>query len=155
MLCERTRGWASLALDDELSEFERSLLLGHVERCADCAAFLADLRQFTAELRAAEPVQLARPIGLPAPRRVAFRTGQLAAAAAVVLGAIGLGTALSGSQAPAGPAGGPITSVAGNQFLTLSDSDADSLLRISRLRSLVPAPQEGYAPNQKFLEIPL
>lgn len=154
-MCERTRGWASLALDAELSEFEQTLLASHVERCADCAAFVDDLRAFTAELRGAPPAALRHPIALPAPRRVAFRGGQLAAAAAVVLTAIGLGTALSGSQSPAGPGSAPVTSVTGNQFLALSDLDAESLLRVARLRTLTPAPVEEYAPNQKFLEIPI
>lgn len=154
-MCERTRGWASLALDDELSDFERSLLVGHVERCPECAAFVDDVRELTAELRAAEPALPFRPVTLPEHRRVAFRSGQLAAAAAVLVAAIGLGTALSGSQSPAGPTGAPVTSVTGSQFLALSDMDAESLLRVSRLRTLTPAPVEEYAQNQKFLEIPI
>ena len=154
-MCERTRGWASLALDAELSEFEQTLLAGHVERCPDCAAFVEDLRQFTAGLRSAAPVPLARPIALPERRHAAFRGGQLAAAAAAVLvAAIGLGATLSGSQSPAGQSG-PVASVTGSQFLALSDMDAESLLRVSRLRTLTPAPIEEYAQNQKFLEIPI
>lgn len=153
MACERTRGWASLALDNELSEFERTLLAGHVERCSDCAAFVDDLRHLTAELRAAGPVPLARPVSLPERRRVAFRGGQVAAAAAVVVAAIGLGTMVSASQPPVVHGTDTVAAVTGNQFVALSDLEADTLVRASRRRS-VPPPVE-YSPSQKFLEIPI
>lgn len=152
-MCERTRGWASLALDHELSEFEQTLLAGHVERCSDCAAFVDDLRLFTAELRAAASVPLARPVGLPERRRIAFRGGQVAAAAAVIAAAIGLGTMVSASPAPAVHSTDTVVSATGNRLLALSDVDADALLRVSQRRSLTP-PLE-YAQNQKFLEIPI
>ena len=150
-MCERTRGWASLALDTELSEFEQTLLAGHVERCPDCAAFVEDLRHFTAELRSAPPVRLAQPVALPVHRRLAFRGGQVAAAAAVLAAAVGLGTMVSASQPPV--VRGPIASATGNQLIALSDMDTETLVRVSRLRSLT-YPVE-YAQNRKFLEIPI
>jgi predicted anti-sigma-YlaC factor YlaD len=49
--CERARGWASLSLDGELSEFEELLLRTHVAKCPACAAFQEDVRALTAQLR--------------------------------------------------------------------------------------------------------
>lgn len=152
-MCERTRGWASLALDNELSEFEQTLLTEHVEHCSDCAAFVEDLRQLTAELRAAGPVPLARPVSLPERRRVAFRGGQVAAAAAVVAAAIGLGTMVSASQPPVVRDTDAVVGVTGNQFVALSDMEAETLVRASRRRGL--APPVEYSPSQKFLVIPI
>lgn len=152
-MCERTRGWASLALDNELSKFEQTLLAGHVERCPDCAAFVEDLRLFTAELRAATPVSLSRPVRLPERRRIAFHGAQVAAAAAVVAAAIGLGTMVSASPAPAVHSTDTVVSATGNRLVALSDVDAETLLRVPRLRSLTRP--HGYDQNQKFSEIPI
>ncbi|HEY3544007.1 MAG TPA: zf-HC2 domain-containing protein [Gaiellaceae bacterium] len=58
--CERARARASMALDCELSQLERAQLRSHLDSCAECAAFLAGLREVTHELRAAP---------LPAPSR--------------------------------------------------------------------------------------
>jgi len=49
-----------MAVDCELSQLERAQLRSHLDSCADCAAFLAGLREVTHELRAAP---------LPAPSR--------------------------------------------------------------------------------------
>jgi len=58
--CERARARASLALDCELSQLERAQLRAHLDACASCSKFLAELREVTHELRAA---------ALPAPSR--------------------------------------------------------------------------------------
>jgi anti-sigma factor RsiW len=58
--CERARARASLALDCELSQLERAQLCAHLDACASCSTFLAELREVTHELRAA---------ALPAPSR--------------------------------------------------------------------------------------
>jgi hypothetical protein len=58
--CEQARGWVSLSLDDELSEFEILLLRAHVAKCPACAAFEADAQALTAMLRAA-PLEPAPP----------------------------------------------------------------------------------------------
>src|SRR4051812_10073440 len=90
--CERARQWASLRIDDELSELEDALLEKHLEGCASCSAFAVRLAATTEAVRA---VPLERPaisyprferrpvIRLPVGRRVAI----VAVAAAAALGA--------------------------------------------------------------------
>lgn len=51
--CARARQWISLALDSELSEFERFLMEDHLRRCADCSEFERDARLFTVGMRSA------------------------------------------------------------------------------------------------------
>ena len=94
-LCERTRAWASLELDGELSELEGVLFHEHVRGCEDCAAVVDDLRRIAAVVRAtplAEPSR--RGFEFPA-RAVQPRTRPLAVralvAAAVIALAAGLG----------------------------------------------------------------
>jgi anti-sigma factor RsiW len=94
--CERTRAWISVAQDSELSEFERALVASHLERCPECSAFSADVSAITTSLRTSPLQSPANPITLPAlrrrPRVSALRIG---AAAAVVVGALGLAGSLS------------------------------------------------------------
>lgn len=101
LVCDRIRSYVSLDLDGELSVLERRMLDGHLERCVDCRAFAAETAAFTHTLRAAEvevPRQAVR-VGSRRRRRVAsLRIAQGAAAAAVVLVAGGLGTALAPEQ---------------------------------------------------------
>lgn len=94
LLCERTREWISLELDGELSEFERALMNAHLVCCGECGEFEAEVRSITTRLRAErlEPVPV--PVSLPVRRRSPLRVTQVAAAAAVVLAAAGLGSIL-------------------------------------------------------------
>ena len=105
--CERARLQVSIALDRELSEFERASLRAHVEGCAACAAFAHELTALTKELRAAPPVPLSASAAsvtwLPAVealqprrRRMGVRVLQLSAAVVAVVLAAGLGS-LAGS----------------------------------------------------------
>jgi anti-sigma factor RsiW len=73
--CNREREWISLALDGELSEFEQIVMSAHLERCADCRAFAADLRSFTTSLRdaATEPLDTRVWVGDPSRSRRAAR----------------------------------------------------------------------------------
>jgi anti-sigma factor RsiW len=88
--CERVREQLSLALDGELSQLEDAHLDTHVATCASCQAFGAELGAATRIIRAAPLEELSIPISIPAPRRIARRAFQVAAAAAVVLaGGIG------------------------------------------------------------------
>lgn len=98
--CERAREWLSLAVDGELSRFERALVDRHVAGCPECFAFGAEVRAFTHALRAAPAERLTHPVGIPERRRrvVAFRPAQAAAAALAVV-AVGAG-ALSSSLRP-------------------------------------------------------
>jgi hypothetical protein len=104
--CERSREWASLRLDGELSELESALLDAHLRRCAACSAFAIDLEGATLQLRTAPLERLEQPITLPLRRSSrTVRAVQLGAAAALVAAAAGLGTVFgalgSGSQQPA------------------------------------------------------
>lgn len=92
-LCERARSWAALAPDSELSELERKLLDSHLERCPACAGFAVEVAAIAAELRAARPQPLSRPVAVPSwrRRRRAYASIRAAgAAAAVAVMALGI-----------------------------------------------------------------
>src|SRR6266545_1950837 len=48
--CDRARLWVSLALDDELSDFEDRLLDAHLERCPECREYESGVRAAAAAL---------------------------------------------------------------------------------------------------------
>jgi predicted anti-sigma-YlaC factor YlaD len=98
-LCARTRFWASLRLDGELSELESALLDAHLARCAACREVVVGFASSTAALRAAEP-SVPAPVRIEAPRRPSRPFVALAAAAVVVLAALvgGLLNAGTGSR---------------------------------------------------------
>jgi anti-sigma factor RsiW len=131
LLCERSRGWVSLSLDGELSEFERALLDAHLGRCAECSVFAADTRAATTLLRAAPLERPLQQISPPAiRRRIGASALRVGAAAAVVVGALGLAgsmTVSSGPRVSAVPRGA-------------SDQTSDRLIRIAQRQSLTPAP---------------
>jgi predicted anti-sigma-YlaC factor YlaD len=91
--CERAAQWISLDLDGELSELERARLARHLDRCASCRAWSAEVGGFTSLLRTAPLVELSAPLavvlpGVRAKRRAAvaaFATVAAVAAALVVL----------------------------------------------------------------------
>ncbi len=111
MECERTRQWVSVALDSELSQFERALVKNHVARCADCRSFQRSVTAVTAVVRSSPSERMSRDLYLPARRRVAWgsptavaRLGSAAAAVMVSLISLGLLAApergsLAGEQA--------------------------------------------------------
>ena len=100
IVCERVRSQISLRLDGELSELESRMLDAHLGRCADCAAYDADARAFTTELRAAPLEPLARPIVLGRPgRRVSVARMQVGVAAAVAVAVLGVWTQVTGTAA--------------------------------------------------------
>jgi hypothetical protein len=85
--CARARDWASLRLDDELSDFEEVLLEAHLARCDDCRVFAASISDVTAALRSApleRPVFAFEPPHRTRGRTVALRAVSAAAAVAVV-----------------------------------------------------------------------
>jgi len=99
--CERARECASLRLDGELSEFEQALLAAHLARCEPCRSFAAELDAITTRLRDAPLVALEQPVALPARRRISRRPVEVAAAAALMLTALGITgavTTLDGSN---------------------------------------------------------
>ena len=91
-LCARSRFWASLRLDGELSELEGALLDAHLARCPDCAAYAAGSDAATAALRAT-PLEVTKPLVVPVHRpgrrAVALITAAALVGVAAVLGALG------------------------------------------------------------------
>ena len=91
VVCDRVRAQISLGLDGELSQLEQRMLASHVARCADCAAYEADVVAITTELRAAPLEALEHPVVVRRPRRlplVRLQVGVAAGLAVAVLGAL-------------------------------------------------------------------
>jgi predicted anti-sigma-YlaC factor YlaD len=88
--CDRARLWVSLALDNELSDFEDRLLDAHLERCADCREYEQGVRAATLRLRAEPLVANERQVALPRPRPALGVTRLAASAAAAALIAVGI-----------------------------------------------------------------
>ena len=91
--CERAAQWISLELDGELSELERARLARHLDRCASCRVWSAEVGGFTSLLRTAPFVELSAPVAVVVPRvrarrRAAVATLATVAAAAAVLVAL-------------------------------------------------------------------
>ncbi len=95
MVCDRVRAQVSLELDGELSELERRMLSSHLERCAWCAAFAADVRDITGRIRREPLVVSERPVVVHRRRVVTTARLQVGVAAAFALAALGLGTQLA------------------------------------------------------------
>jgi predicted anti-sigma-YlaC factor YlaD len=88
--CDRARLWVSLALDDELSDFEDRLLDAHLECCPECREYESGVRVATAALRAEPLVANGRQIVLPRQRPALGVTRLAASAAAAALVAVGV-----------------------------------------------------------------
>jgi predicted anti-sigma-YlaC factor YlaD len=141
LLCERTRGWLSLRLDGELSEFERALMDAHLSCCAECRAFEADTAALTFALRSAPPEHLAEPVALPQPRRRPARAIQVAAAAAAVLVAASVGSIFGSGPETVG--GGRAESEAARAASQPAQPALDSLNALRDLRvAWLPGPPD-------------
>jgi anti-sigma factor RsiW len=90
-VCDRAREYSSRSLDGELSDFERALLESHLERCAACNAYAAELSEIVTRLRVAPLEAIPHPVSLPSRRRVRARAFQGAAAAAAAAVAVTAG----------------------------------------------------------------
>lgn len=101
--CERVRAQVSLRLDAELSQLELRMLETHLDRCADCREFSADVDAFTSELRAAPLESLSRPIAVSRTRRVSLSGVQVGVAAVVAIALFGVANrvAVDGVPQPA------------------------------------------------------
>ena len=135
LLCDRTREWAALRVDAELSEFEQALMSAHLDRCGLCRVFAGDVRAIADALRTAPAEHPSEPVALPARRRVAARNVQVAAAAAVFVVAAGLG-AVFGSL----PVNGADPAVDTAPVLA---ANPDAQLRALKVDSLKPPLQRG------------
>jgi len=105
--CDRARQWASLELDGELSELERSLLAAHLRGCPECVSAVSEVRAIALRMRETPLEHPLLTAVLPA-RRPRVRGFQVAVAAATVAIGISLGTLAgslnhSGSSASARP----------------------------------------------------
>ena len=147
-LCERTRAWASLELDGELSELEGMLFHEHVRGCADCAAVVDDLHRIAAIVRAtplAEPsrrgFEFPARVVRPSTRPLAAR-GLVAAAVIALAAGLGLlGNSLGGSPRAPQPASPEFA------FLPLS---VDRQIRGLRQ---VPKPKQRVAPSGRLTTV--
>jgi anti-sigma factor RsiW len=137
LLCERTRGWVSLSLDGELSEFERAVVASHLDRCAQCAAFAAEVSATTRLLRGAALEQVPHVVVLPARRRdvgaLAMRVG---AAAALLIGALGLAGSINVSSQPGGLGSAGVAR-------GVSDDTNERLIRLSQRQAITPLPPQN------------
>jgi anti-sigma factor RsiW len=104
LYCDRARMWASLAVDGEISEAERDSLRAHVAVCPACEAWVAGVADLAEALRTAPLEEPGRTLFRPPvrSRRTQVRALQLAAAAAAIAAAVGLGHLAASLTAPAG-----------------------------------------------------
>lgn len=107
--CERTRAWAALAPDGELSQLERRLLEAHLAHCACCRVFADQVETIAEQLRSAALEGSARRFALPAApvRRAAYArvrgVGAVAAVAAMAFGIATQAPVVSEDERPSAP----------------------------------------------------
>jgi predicted anti-sigma-YlaC factor YlaD len=94
--CEQVRGHISAGLDGELSEVESARVEAHLGSCSACGAFAGGVREAANVLRAAPLEDLDFAIVLPSRRLALARRIPVAAAAAVLTVAVGLGALVGG-----------------------------------------------------------
>jgi anti-sigma factor RsiW len=97
-VCARVREQVSLDVDGELSQLEQRMLETHLERCPRCAAYAADVRDFTERMRSAPRAFMQRPVVVRRRGRISAMRLQAGIAAGFALAALGLGAQLAGSQ---------------------------------------------------------
>ena len=97
-VCSRVREQVSLELDGELSQLEQRMLGTHLERCARCAAYAADVRDATERIRNAPRAVMQRPVVVRRGRPLTTVRLQVGVAAAFALAALGLGTQLASTE---------------------------------------------------------
>jgi hypothetical protein len=93
-VCERVRAQISLELDGQLSQLERVMLARHVERCAECGAYRAEVTAATHALRHAPLERFERSISVRPPSRLTAARLQVAVAAMVAFVTLGLASEL-------------------------------------------------------------
>ena len=76
--CERSRIWAALLPDGELSQFEKRILEVHLARCADCARHAEQIAAIVAVVRDTPSESCPSPVGVF--RRPRFGWGKVARA---------------------------------------------------------------------------
>jgi predicted anti-sigma-YlaC factor YlaD len=135
-MCERAREWASLRLDDELSELERALLDAHTRKCSACAEYVDEIAAFTVALRSAELEQLPRPVVLPLRRSFAWATRAFqagAATAAVLAVTAGLSLQVGRNSSAHGSVPGRLPA---GMIQSGPNSENDALIRAPKLAAI-------------------
>ena len=130
VVCDRVRAQISLELDGELSQLECRMLSSHLERCAQCAEYAADVRDVTERIRSAPLQAMGRPVVVRRRRTLTTARLQVGVAAAFALAALGLGT----------------------QLATLPDSQHRSLTRFEGRPNLSP-PRSVLEQEQAILRV--
>jgi predicted anti-sigma-YlaC factor YlaD len=99
VVCDRVRAQISVDLDGELSQLERAMLASHLERCADCRSYAAEVTAFTQALRD-EPLEgLERPVVVVRrSRRVAAVRLPAAVAAVMAIAVVGVSSQIAANQ---------------------------------------------------------
>lgn len=135
-MCERAREWASLQLDGELSELERSMLRAHTRRCEACSAYVLEVGAITETLRRTELVPVPHPIALPLRRSFGWvnRALQAGVATAAVVG-ITAGLALQVGSRPT-PRGLLDQRLPDNAIVRGPNSENDQLIRAPKLAAI-------------------
>jgi anti-sigma factor RsiW len=96
--CDRAAEFVSLALDGELSPFERAMLEQHIQRCKLCTEYARTVVGLTELLRATPVEEIQLPlVQLHAGRRIGRVVRSVGATAAVATVGIWLGFSSSGS----------------------------------------------------------
>jgi len=128
------RALVSCRLDGAISQFEIALASAHLQACADCAAFEAEVGAFTTLLREAPPQRSSRPLSVP--HRYRLRRPLVAARAVAATAAVAIGAAAIGGSAQLERGGVPARVAAPvNDTVRLHarSADADSLVSIRML----------------------
>ena len=135
-MCERAREWASLQLDSELSELERSMLRAHTRRCSACAAYVLEIGAITEKVRATALEPVPHPVVLPLRRNFAWvnRALQAGVATAAVVG-IAAGLALQVGSRPT-PRGLIDQRLPDNAITRGPNSENDLLIRAPKLAAI-------------------
>ena len=101
--CDRATELVSLALDGELSSFQKAILGRHLRRCEDCAGYARSIVGATRLLRAAPLEEFRLPdLRLRSRRRVGWVVRSAVATAGVAVAGIWLGLSLS-AESPRTP----------------------------------------------------
>ena len=100
VVCTRVREQVSLELDSELSQLEQRMLAAHLDRCAVCATYAAEVRDVTERIRSAPLHNMRRPVVVRRHRSMTTTRIQIGVAAAFALAALGLGTELAVPSQP-------------------------------------------------------
>jgi anti-sigma factor RsiW len=146
--CERSREWASLRLDGQLSTFETALLDRHLRRCPACRAFAAAATIQTQLLRSAPLEEPLRGVTLPERSSRPVRRGAAGALGALVAAAAAAAVLFSpSSPTPSATSAAARASNAPQLFVFAARPNPTANVDVPRLRyepaSIADGPTHG------------